>query len=216
MLEFYQRQKERLEQALKDMYSQMLDAGIGTIGDYKNKIILLEGQLKDINNKIAGEAKKEVFNNEGPQPTPAPQAQPPLPAGIRRIKIFLASSSELKTERDQFEIFINRENKRLVDRGVFLELIVWEDFLDAISQTRLQDEYDGAIKTSQIFVSLFATRAGMYTEEEFDIALNQFRATGKPLIYTYFRNSNIDQAGAPEMSLSKFKDKLVKLGHYAT
>jgi hypothetical protein len=37
-------------------------------------------------------------------------------------KVFLASSSELKGYREQFEIFINRKNKDWVDKGVFLEL----------------------------------------------------------------------------------------------
>ena len=65
---------------------------------------------------------------------------------MQKKKIFLASSSELKDDRQQFEIFINRKNKEWVDRGVFLELVIWEDFLDAMSQTRLQDEYNKAIK----------------------------------------------------------------------
>ncbi|MGH8555020.1 MAG: hypothetical protein ACREUD_05575 [Gammaproteobacteria bacterium] len=55
-------------------------------------------------------------------------------------KIFLASSAELKDDRKEFEIFINRKNNDWVDQGVFIELIVWEDFLDAVSKTRLQDE----------------------------------------------------------------------------
>ena len=61
-------------------------------------------------------------------------------------KIFLASSSELKEDRQQFEIFIDRKNKEWVDKGIFLELIIWEDFLDALSKTRLQDEYNQAIR----------------------------------------------------------------------
>lgn len=55
-------------------------------------------------------------------------------------RLFLASSSDLKEDRKEFEIFINRKNKDWVSRGIFLELIVWEDFLDAVSKTRLQDE----------------------------------------------------------------------------
>ncbi|MEO7533579.1 MAG: hypothetical protein ABIU30_07035 [Ferruginibacter sp.] len=64
---------------------------------------------------------------------------------MKKQKIFLASSSELKEDRDQFEIFIGRKNKALVDRNIFIELIMWEDFVDAMSQTRLQDEYNKAI-----------------------------------------------------------------------
>lgn len=34
--------------------------------------------------------------------------------GVKTIKIFLASSSELKEDRAQFEIFINRKNKEYI------------------------------------------------------------------------------------------------------
>jgi hypothetical protein len=61
-------------------------------------------------------------------------------------KLFLASSAELQEDRKEFEIFINRKNKDWVARGVFLELVVWEDFLDVVSQTRLQDEYNKEIR----------------------------------------------------------------------
>ncbi|MGH8508926.1 MAG: GUN4 domain-containing protein, partial [Gammaproteobacteria bacterium] len=81
-------------------------------------------------------------------------------------KIFLASSAELKGDRDQFEIFIGRKNKDWVDQGVFIELIVWEDFLDAVSKTGLQNEYNNAIRECDIFVMLFCTKVGQYTEEE--------------------------------------------------
>lgn len=40
-------------------------------------------------------------------------------------KIFLASSNELKADRDQFAIFINRKNTDWHAKGVFLELVVW-------------------------------------------------------------------------------------------
>ena len=52
----------------------------------------------------------------------------------KNIKIFLASSAELKEEREQFEIFIHRENQQLYKRGVFIELELWENFIDAMSK----------------------------------------------------------------------------------
>jgi len=73
-------------------------------------------------------------------------------------RIFLASSQELKADREQFEIFINRKNKEWVSKGVFLELVIWEDFVDAMSQTRLQDEYNKVIRECDLFVMLVATR----------------------------------------------------------
>ena len=76
-----------------------------------------------------------------------------------KTKIFLASSSELKEDREKFEILINRKNQQWHDRGVFLDLEEWENFLDALSKSRLQDEYNKAIKECDIFVMLFWTRS---------------------------------------------------------
>lgn len=138
---------------------------------------------------------------------------------MEKKKIFLASSSELKADRDQIEIFINRKNKKWVEKGVFLELVMWEDFLDAISQTRLQDEYNKAIRDCDIFLMLFFTKVGKYTEEEFETAFKQFKSTNKPFIFTYFKEAEISTANLNQdiLSLIQFKDKLSKLGHfYAT
>ena len=134
-------------------------------------------------------------------------------------KLFLASSSELKEDRKEFEIFINRKNKDWVAKGVFLELVVWEDFLDAVSQTRLQDEYDKEIRNGDIFVMLFWTKVGKYTEEEFETAFGQFKATSKPFIFTYFKDAEISTASANKkdlMSLWAFQEKLSALGHFYT
>lgn len=133
------------------------------------------------------------------------------------IKIFLASSSELELDRKEFEIFINRENKQLNRIGIFIELIIWEDFIDSMSRKKLQSEYNLAIAESDIFVSLFFTKVGKFSEEEFEVAFGNFKKNGKPLVYTYFkndktilnRNSDIDSKVA-------FEKKLQKLGHYKT
>ncbi|MGK7883303.1 MAG: hypothetical protein AB4057_01595 [Crocosphaera sp.] len=137
----------------------------------------------------------------------------------QNLKIFLASSSELKEDRDQFEIFINRQNKKYIKQGIFLELVIWEDFLDAMSRTRLQDEYNKAIKECDLFVSLFNTKVGQYTEEEVMIAWEAFKENNKPLIYTYFKESqiNVSQANIEQLqSLEDFKRKLRELGHFYT
>ena len=135
--------------------------------------------------------------------------------GNKIIKIFLASSSELKDERKQFEIFINRKNKEYIRMSIFLELVMWEDFLDAMSPTRLQDEYNKAIANCDVFVSLFHTKVGQYTEEEFLKALATFQTNKRPLIYTYFKDSPILPSQAKQMqSIFDFQDKLSKLGHF--
>lgn len=97
---------------------------------------------------------------------------------MKTIKLFLASSAELKADRQAFEGFINRKNKDWVARGVFLELVIWEDFLDAVSQTRLQDEYNQAIRDCDLFLMLFWTKVGRYTQEEFETAFGRFQGVG--------------------------------------
>ena len=132
----------------------------------------------------------------------------------------MASSAELKEDREQVEIWINRQNKKLFASGVFLELNLWEDFLDAMSQTRLQDEYNKTINECDIFISLFKTKVGKYTEEEFDVAYETFKANGKTqYLYTYFKKFqlNSDEIELDDLtSLKSFKAKLSDLGHFPT
>jgi len=138
---------------------------------------------------------------------------------VRVIKIFLASSAELEDDRSGFEIAIGRENKKWIKKGVFLELIIWEDFIDAMSQNHLQKEYDDAAKESDIFVMLFFTKVGKFTAEEFQVAFGQFIATDKPLVYTYFKDASLNTGKMnreDSNSLFDFQDKLKELGHYKT
>lgn len=133
------------------------------------------------------------------------------------VRIFLASSSELEEERVKFEKLINRENKHWHNKGLFFSLIIWEDFIDCMSRTRLQDEYNKAVAASDIFVMLFHTKVGPFTAEEFDAAYNSFTSAGKPLVYTYHKQNGVINPD-PRMheSLTEFIDKLSNVGHYKT
>jgi hypothetical protein len=129
---------------------------------------------------------------------------------MKTIKIFLASSNELKHDREQFEIEINRKNKAWHKKGIFLHLEIWEDLSSRMSSTRSQDEYNKKIKESDIFVLLACNKVGMYTAEEFDTAFGAFKATSKPFIFTWFK----EPTTTPEPSLQEFKEKLAALGHF--
>lgn len=135
---------------------------------------------------------------------------------MKKQKIFLASSSELKEDRDQFELLISTKNYKLFEKGVILEVVRWENFLDAISDTRLQDEYNKAINECDIFIMLFFTKVGKYTEEEFETAFKHFKATNKPYIFTYFKDAPISTGSLNDdvLSLIQFKKKLDSLGHF--
>jgi hypothetical protein len=102
---------------------------------------------------------------------------------------------------------------------MYLEIVRWENFLDAMSGTRLQDEYNQAICNCDVFVSLFKTKTGKYTEEEFNVAHKNFQKTGKPLIYTYFKKTTVSTSASNRkdlMSLWNFQEKLEEFGHFYT
>jgi hypothetical protein len=133
-----------------------------------------------------------------------------------KIKIFLASSSELKADREQFEIFIYRKCKAWFEHGIFLHLDIWEDFLDSMSADGLQQEYNQAVQDSDIFVMLVWNKVGLYTGEEFSHAFGQFATRAKPFIFTYFRMPHTTANREDLQSLWAFEDELKKLHHYKT
>lgn len=135
---------------------------------------------------------------------------------MQKIKLFLASSSELKADREQFEIFIYRKCKAWYDKGIFLHLDIWEDFTDAMSAGGLQSEYNKAVAASDIFILLVHNKVGKYTSEEFEKAFGQFSETNKPFIFTYFKTPYTTQNREDLQSLWAFEDKLKELKHFKT
>ena len=141
------------------------------------------------------------------------------PRDEKIIRIFLASSEELREDRDAFDLYFRQQNDQLRKQGLYLEIVRWENFLDAMSSTRLQDEYNRAIRNCDVFVSLFKTKTGKYTAEEFDVAWQKFQATSKPRIYTYFRKAAVSTSASNRddlMSLWDFQKKFAELGHFYT
>jgi hypothetical protein len=111
-------------------------------------------------------------------------------SNIQIRKIFLASSSELKDDRQAFQDFINHRNNNWIEKGIFLKVVAWEDFFDAMSRTRLQDQYNREIRDCDLFVMLFWTKVGPYTNEEFETAFGQFKETERPFVFTSFKTTS--------------------------
>jgi hypothetical protein len=145
----------------------------------------------------------------------AKEEKPATP--LRTIRIFLASSAELRDDRDEFDRYFRQLNDQILEEETYLKIVRWENFLDAMSDTRLQDEYNEAIRACDIFVCLFFTKTGKFTEEEFDTAHKQFEDTGRPRIYTFFKDAEIKTGSARKEDLNSlwaFKEKLGGLGHF--
>ncbi|MEO5998267.1 MAG: hypothetical protein ABIN89_16080 [Chitinophagaceae bacterium] len=131
---------------------------------------------------------------------------------MKKINIFLASSNELKPERTNFEIEIYRKCKSWFNKGIFLQLDIWEDMSARMSLKGSQSEYNKFVKESDLFVFLAYSKVGMYTGEEFEHAFGEFNSTQKPFIYTYFKTPTDNMA--VDDSLAVFKTKLHELKHF--
>lgn len=134
------------------------------------------------------------------------------------VSIFLASSEELSEDRTKFKEAIYQLNDDWSRRDISFKIKSWESFIDSMSKDGLQSEYNKAVKESDIFLMLFFTKVGKYTEEEFETAFNQFTEGNKPRIYTFFKEDYILTGDIDDEinSLIKFKKKLLKLKHYTS
>ena len=132
----------------------------------------------------------------------------------RTIKIFLASSIvEFANERMAIENFIRNISDKFEEHyDVKIQPLLCENFDDAYTKTRKQEEYNTKIRDSEFCFFIFFTKAGEYTREEFEVARKKFEETGKPKIYTYFK---VIKDGEAEQSLYDFMNELDKtFGHY--
>ena len=138
---------------------------------------------------------------------------------MKYIKLFIASSIvEFAQERASLSDFIRSLNDIYVPRGIYFQLTICEDFSNAVAKDRKQAEYNQTIREAQYFYILFgrgSDRAddAIYTIEEFDTALNQFRKAGTPKIYTYFRQ--LPEGESASKNIRDFMNRLdQEIGHY--
>lgn len=138
---------------------------------------------------------------------------------MKYIKLFIASSIiEFAQERASLSDFIRSLNDIYVPRGIYFQLIICEDLSNAVAKDRKQAEYNQTIRESQYFYILFgrgSDRAddAIYTIEEFDTALDQFRKAGVPKIYTYFRQ--LPEGESASKNIRDFMNRLdQEIGHY--
>jgi len=108
---------------------------------------------------------------------------------MKTIKIFLASSEELKDERLEMTDLVGRLNQTFKGRGIQLELKRWEYLDSSMGDQRKQDEYNDVLRECDICLVLFWRRFGSYTGEELDVAYQCYKDKHKPeKIYVFFKN----------------------------
>lgn len=92
---------------------------------------------------------------------------------MKKIKIFLASSEELRRERLEIADLIGHMNLALENEDMRIYLVKWE-YLDAsMSERHKQEEYNRTLEQCNLCFVLFATRFGKYTESELKTAYDK-------------------------------------------
>lgn len=132
---------------------------------------------------------------------------------MKCIHMFIASSIvEFEKERNELGNYIRSLNDLYVDRDIYFKLTMCEDLSTSVELEGKQNFYNSKIRESDYFYIIFGKNAGEYTLQEFDVAMEQFRATGKPKIYTYFKQL---PDGNVSDNVVSFMERLDgELGHY--
>ena len=98
---------------------------------------------------------------------------------MRTLKVFIASSEELRLERLEFADMIQHLNRILKPRGIEIEPI------------DNHEEYYRELKTCELCLVLYWTRFGDYTKSEFDTAYSELCAGRNPQkLYVYFKDAD--------------------------
>ena len=126
----------------------------------------------------------------------------------KTYNIFLASSNELREDRVAFGDFIRNLDNIYEKRGIRIKLFKWEDFDAAYNDCRKQGEYNENVITSNMFLSLFSTKGGKYTIEEFNVAVEAYRKNRSPKVYVYCKT--LPEGQEETRALKRFKNKLKK------
>ena len=120
---------------------------------------------------------------------------------MKKIKIFLASSEELKEERLELAGLIGHINYVLEKSDVKLYLVKWE-YLDAsMSPIHKQEEYNKKLEECDICIVLFWTRFGKYTKTELDTAFSKKGEGCLKKLYVAFKDSVDNET--PELAAFK-------------
>jgi len=106
---------------------------------------------------------------------------------LLRIKICVASSSELNEERNAIESYLFWKNDELIKKGIYLHYNVWKKQSTRFNHTYKQEDYnENLVFDSEIFICLIGKRIGKYTKEEFDKGKEKFDKKEKPYVFYVF------------------------------
>ena len=133
---------------------------------------------------------------------------------MRKIKIFLASSEELKEERKELGDFVGHLNHALERIGVSVQLEKWEYLDSSMGEQHKQEDYNDVLRECEMCLVMYWTKFGLYTKTELDTAYNELKAGNNPKkLYVYFKEIEGDEKITDE--LKAFRDSFpTEYGHF--
>lgn len=132
---------------------------------------------------------------------------------MKTIKFFLASSKELKLERETMASLANSLNTIFEKQGIHVIVVEWENLDNSMGTLNKQEEYNKKLRTCDICVTLYWKKLGKYTKIELDTAYQQLKEGKNPQkLYVYFK-----ECDEPSIELQLFRDSFPqKYGHFPT
>ncbi|MDP8321544.1 MAG: COR domain-containing protein [Candidatus Stygibacter australis] len=132
----------------------------------------------------------------------------------REIKIFLASSNELEEDRIAIKELTDLINSDISSQGIVLKMIMWEEKLKSFYKDNYQKYLNKMIHECDIFISLFFTKVGEHTKEEFDLAFSEFqKGENLKYLYVYFKIGDVstDKVDRGMVEVNDFKKYLYEI-----
>ena len=99
---------------------------------------------------------------------------------IDEFSIFVASSAELKSERDELSDLMLDMNEKLEEKGIKMKSVQWEFMDSSMGKKDKEDEYLERLKECEICIVLFWQILGKYTVEELNVAVEEMIAGRLP------------------------------------
>lgn len=107
---------------------------------------------------------------------------------MKVIKVFIASSAELKRERMELVDLTQDMNDDLEGRNIKLKPVLWEYMDSSMRSERKEDEYLIKLRECEICIVLFWQILGEYTVEELDVAIEEMRSGRCPKeVHVFFK-----------------------------
>lgn len=104
------------------------------------------------------------------------------------IKVFIASSAELKRERLELVDLLADLDEEIEEQGIKLKPELWEYMDSSMGVKRKEDEYLEKLRDCEICIVLFWRTLGEYTVEELDVAVAEMHANRLPKkVYVLFK-----------------------------